>query len=154
MGSLLSFLGGSAFRMLWGEISSYMNKRQDHKYEVERMKLQETAAAAQHERNLNAQRVQAELGIKTIAMQAEADVGRTEAEAFKAAMENAFKPTGVAWLDAINGLVRPSYGYVALALWILSVHQGGWVLTAWSLDLIAVIIGYFFADRSLRKRGK
>lgn len=154
MGALLSFLGGSAFRMIWGEVSSYFTKRQDHKYEIQRMELENKFASDQHARNLEAQRLQVELGHKTIAIQAEADVGRTEAEAFRAAMESAFKPTGVAWLDAINGLVRPAYGYTALVLWLLSVHQAGWTLTAWSLDLMAVIVGFFFADRSLRKRGK
>jgi hypothetical protein len=31
--TILSFLGGSVFRMLWGEISSWMNKQQDHAHE-------------------------------------------------------------------------------------------------------------------------
>ena len=41
MSALISFLGGSAFRMVWGEVSSYFNKRQDHQHEMERMKAQE-----------------------------------------------------------------------------------------------------------------
>ena len=28
--TLISFFGGSVFRMLWGEISSFMNKKQDY----------------------------------------------------------------------------------------------------------------------------
>ena len=34
--ALVSFLGGSVFRMLWGEISAWLTKAQDHKHEIER----------------------------------------------------------------------------------------------------------------------
>lgn len=154
MGALLSFLGGSAFRMLFGEISSFFTKKQDHKYEIERMKLQGALEAELHARNLEAQRLQVELGHKTIAIQADADVSREEAGAFRVAMENAFKPTGIKWVDAWNSSIRPAFGTAALFLWLLMEHRTGWAFGVWSMELAAVIIGYFFADRSLRKRGK
>ena len=28
--ALFSFLGGSAFRMIWGEVTAFVSKRQDH----------------------------------------------------------------------------------------------------------------------------
>ena len=54
LSALLSFFGGTAFRMLWGEVSAYLNKKQDHAFEIERMRLQEQFDAAQHARNLEA----------------------------------------------------------------------------------------------------
>lgn len=32
--ALFSFLGGSVFRMVWGEASAFINKREDHKQEL------------------------------------------------------------------------------------------------------------------------
>ena len=64
--ALLSFLGGNVFRMIFGEIISYLGKRQDHSQEIERMRLQADFDAAQHARNQEAIMAQAELGIKTI----------------------------------------------------------------------------------------
>lgn len=158
MGAILSFLGGSAFRALWSSISGYVEKRQDHKHEIERMRLQLTLDDAAAVRAAAAIKQQAELGIKTIGVQADADVSRVEADAFRAAMERAAQPTGIRWVDAWNGCVRPSYATSGLALWLWwelnHMTLNGWVVSAWSLDLIAVVVGFYFADRSLSKRGK
>lgn len=40
LSALLSFLGGSAFRMIWGELSSFLNKTTDHAHEIERLRLE------------------------------------------------------------------------------------------------------------------
>lgn len=158
MSALLSFLGGSAFRMIWGELSSYFSKRQEHKLEVERMKLQGELDAKQHERNLASQRQQAELGYKTIAVQADADMARTETEAWRDAVARMQAPSGVQWVDAWNASIRPAFGTVALILFCYSEMRhmavNGWAVTAWGLDLIAVVVGFFFADRSLKRVGK
>lgn len=154
MSAILAFLGGSAFRMIWGEVSSYFSKRQDHKLEIERIKLQGELDAKQHERNQVAIRTQHELGIQTIRVQADADTARTDAEAFAAAMQRAAQPSGIKWVDAWNASVRPAYATFALGLWVLSEHRSGWALTAWTLELIASVAGFYFADRTLGKRGK
>ncbi len=158
MGAILSFLGGSAFRAVWSGVSGYFDKRQDHKYEIERMKLQMTLDDAQATRMQAAVKQQAELGIKTISVQADADVSRVEADAFRAAMERAAQPTGIKWVDAWNGIIRPSFASAALILWLWfefsHMALNAWVISAWSLDLIAVVVGFYFADRSLSKRGK
>ena len=64
MSALISFLGGSAFRMLWGEVASFLTKRQEFKQEIELTRLQGQLAKESHERNIEALRVQNELGIK------------------------------------------------------------------------------------------
>lgn len=158
MGAILSFLGGSAFRAIWGSASAFLEKRQDHKHEIERMRLQMTLDDAAATRAQAAIRQQAELGIKTIGVQADADVSRIEADAFRAAMERAAQPTGIRWVDAWNGIIRPSYATCALFLWmwfeLSHMALNAWVITPWSLDLIATVMGFYFADRSMSKRGK
>lgn len=158
MGAILSFLSGGAFRALWGELSTAFTKRQDHKHEIERMKLQGDLDAKQHERNMTAQRLQVELGHKTIHIQAEADVSRIETEAWRGAIERMHQPTGIRWIDGWNGAVRPAWATAALLLWMwyefkhMSVSD--WVISAFSLDLIAMVAGFYYASRELSKRGK
>jgi len=152
--ALLSFLGGSVFRMIWGEVSSWYNKRQDHQFEIERLRLQAEVDAAQHARNLEALRLQSELGIKTVAAKAEADVATAEADAFTEAMRGAFKPSGFAFVDIWNGIIRPASASIALILWCLKLGSQGWVMQDWDFALAGTILGFFFADRSLGKRGR
>lgn len=152
--ALLSFLGGSAFRLLMGEIVGFLKSRQDQRHEVEMMRVQAELAAGEHARNLEAIRVQAELGVKTIAVEADRDVAVAEAQAFRDAVTAATKPTGIRWVDAWNASVRPAFATVALGLWTLALWRQGWALTEWDTGLMAVIVGFFFADRSLRKQGR
>jgi hypothetical protein len=105
--AILSFLGGSAFRMVWGEVAAWMNRRQEHAQELDRMRLQGEMDAAQHARNLESIRVQAELGIKTIQVQADAAVAGLETEAWLEAVKATGRPIGVAWVDAWNASIRP-----------------------------------------------
>ena len=71
--ALFSFLGGSVFRMIWGEVSSFIEKRQEHAQEIERMRLQGDLDDKEHARNMEALRVQSELGIKEVQVKSVAD---------------------------------------------------------------------------------
>ena len=152
--ALFSFLGGSVFRMIWGEVSAWYNKKQDHQFEIERMKMQNALDDRQHQRTQEALRLQNELGIKVIAAQGEADVATAEAEAFAKAMDNAFKPSSYAFVDIWNGIVRPSAATIALGLWVLKLYSQGWKMDDWDVALVGMVLGFFFADRSLSKRAK
>ncbi len=152
--ALFSFLGGSVFRSIWGEVASYFKAKQDHEYELERIRLQGAMEAAQHERNLAAIRVQAELGVKTIQVQAEADIGRIEADAWAAAVKDVGRQTGIKFLDIWNGSVRPLLATLAILIVVAEVIAAGFVLSEWTRELIAAILGIYVADRSLQKRGK
>lgn len=152
--AVLSFLGGSAFRMIWGEVSAFFVRKQEHAQEVERMRLQSELDDKAHIRNLEALRVQAELGVKTIQVQADADVAVQEAEAFTEAIRQSYKPSGIAWIDAWNASIRPQYAEVALILWGLKLYQQSFVMDSFDIGLMAVIAGYFFADRTLRRLQK
>jgi hypothetical protein len=152
--AIISFLGGSAFRMIWGEVSAFFSARQDHRFEVERMRLQGELDGAAHARNLEAIRVQAELGVKEVQVKAEADIGRAEAEGFYAALREAQKATGIFLVDLWNGVIRPLAASIAIALWVLALDSQGWKMGEWDKELVGVILGFFFASRELTKRGK
>lgn len=152
--AFFSFLGGSVFRMLWGEIANFLNKQQDHTFEIERMRLQADMDDRAHQRTQEAIRLQAELGVKTIAAQAESNVLTAEAEAFTEAMKNAFKPTGIYWVDTWNGIIRPAAATVALCMWVTKLWSQNFVMQAYDMEIMGVVLGFFFADRSLGKRGK
>ena len=152
--ALLSFLGGSVFRSIWGEISSYLNKRQDHQHETEMLRLQASLDEAKHARDLEQMRLANELGLKTIDVQKEAAIATGELDAFSRAIEAAARPSGIKWVDAWNGSIRPSYATVALVLWLVKVAAQGFTMDAFDAELLAVVAGFYFADRSLGKRGK
>lgn len=152
--ALFSFLGGSAFRMVWGEVTAFVSKRQDHQHEVELLKVQKDLDDARHARDLEQMRLANELGIKQIEVQRDAAIAQAEADAFGKAIEAAARPSGIAWVDAWNSSVRPAFATVALALWIAKVIGQGFVMADYDLELLSVVAGFFFADRSLGKRGK
>jgi hypothetical protein len=154
LAALVSFLGGSVFRMVWGEVSNFVNKRQDHTFEIERLKLQSDMDDRAHQRTQEAIRLQSELGVKTIEAQAESNVLTAEADAFTEAMKNALTPTGIYWVDTWNGVIRPAAATIALIMWVSKLWSQNFVMQAYDMEITGVVLGFFFADRSLGKRGK
>lgn len=152
--ALFSFLGGSVFRMIWGEVSNFINKKQDQAHEIERMTLQSKLDGETHTRTLENLRLQAELKVQQVTVQGEADQAVRAADAFTEAMKTAFLPIGVAWVDAWNGSIRPAAATVSLCLWVLALAKAGFIVNDWDRELVGVILGFYFADRSLGKRGK
>jgi hypothetical protein len=152
--AILTFLGGSTFRMVWGEMSHWLTAAREHKREMERMRLEGQLAAEQHARNLEAQRLQAELGVQVIRVQAEATLDKLEGEGWLEAVKATGRTVGIAWVDAWNAVIRP-----ALATWsvlMLTAHEFKWVggLSDTTITVCLAILGIYVADRSLAKRGK
>ena len=154
MSAIFSFLGGSAFRAIWGEFSRWMTARQEHKYEVQRMRLQSELDIARSNQQMASLRLQSELGIKVAQVQADAADRMADAEAFSAAIKLAAQPTGIGWVDAWNASVRPAVATVCIALWVASLYQRNWAMLAFDLELTASVMGFYFADRMLRRHGK
>ena len=152
--ALLSFLGGSVFRMIWGELSSWLNKKQDHEHEIERLRLQSELETLQHTRNMESIRVQADLGIKTIQVQSEAAIGQVEAEGWLEAVKGTTKTVGILFIDAWNGVIRPLVATWAVVMLTLHFAQHGWVLDDNGWSICGAALGIYLADRSLFKRGK
>lgn len=154
MMAILSFLGGNAFRLIFGEVISYFNKKQEHTLELERMRLQGDLEAAQHSRNLESLRLQSELGVKVIEAQRDADLDRVDAGAWATAVAAVGQQTGIRFLDLWNGSIRPALATLAMLVIVFEVIQNGFVLSDWDRELIGAILGIYVADRSLARRGK
>ena len=151
--ALFSFLGGSVFRMIWGEVSAFLTSRQDHGFEIERMRLQGDLAGAQHVREMESIRVQAELGVQTIRVQGEADIGRLEADGWLEAVKGTTRAVGVAWVDAWNAVIRP--GVATWAVLMMTISELALIdLSDNTLAVCSAALGIYLADRSLFKRGK
>jgi hypothetical protein len=154
LSAILSFLGGSVFRAIWGELSTWFTARQEHRYELDRLRLQGELDAAAHGRNMEAIKVQADLGVKTIMVQADADLGRLEMEGWAGAVKEGLKPTGIALVDTWNGVIRPLAASIAIFLWVVALNAQGWKMSEWDRELVGVILGFFFASRVLTAKGK
>lgn len=151
--ALFSFFGGSVFRMLWGEISHFITQAQDQKQEIERMRVQEEIAAAQHARNLQSMKWQSDLGIKTIEVQSEAKVSELEAEGWVEAVKGTTQKIGIAFVDAWNAIIRPSVATWAIVMITLAEFKII-VLTEFAASIASAALGIYLADRNLAKRGK
>lgn len=154
MSALFSFLGGSVFRMLWGEISSAWTSHQEHKHEIERLKVQGDIDAAAHARNLEAIRVQADMGIKVLEAQTSSQVEILDVGTFGRVVDMTGAKSGYAIVDVWNGIIRPLLATEAIILISLHVYRNDWTLDEYSMNLIAAVLGIYLADRSLMKRGK
>lgn len=153
-GALISFLGGNAFRLIFGEVAAYFSKKQEHQLEMERLKLQGQLDADAHERNLASIKLQSDLGVKLIEVKSEAIISETDAAAWAQAVADVGKSTGIRFLDIWNGSVRPALATVSIAVVLFEVMRNGFVLNEWDRELVGAILGIYVADRHLAKRGK
>lgn len=152
--ALISFFGGSVFRMIWGEISAFITAKQEHAQEIDRMRLQGELDAAQHARNMEAIKVQSDLGVKVIEVQRDADIDKIESGAWAGLVESTTKLTGIKFIDYWNQSVRPLLATLAILFVCFEIVEHGFVLTDWDRELFAAILGIYVADRSLQHRGK
>jgi hypothetical protein len=154
MSALFSFLGGSVFRYVFGEISSYLTKHQDHKYEVEMRRLEADLAKEEHARTLEINAQLAALGIQTIRAKSDADIGLEETKAWKDAVIATQRKTGIQWLDAWRMSIQPALATIAIFLWVLAINENGYKMTEWDREIVGAILGMYLANRHLSSRGK
>lgn len=152
--ALFSFLGGSVFRMILGEVSDWLKKKQEHAQEMDRMRLESSLEAERHSRDMDRIRLQYDLKVQEVKVIGDIAVEKAAADAFTEAMKHANQPTGIRWVDGWNASIRPAAATIALALWILALGQAGFITNDWDRELIGAIFGFFFADRALGKKGK
>lgn len=150
--ALLSFLGGATVRAVIGHAIKWFEKKQDHAQEMERMRLQADLDRQRSEQNASLIKLQAELKVQEVKLVGEAAVDLEGAKAFTEAMKTANQPTGNWVVDAWNGSIRPAAATIAIVIWLLKIIKAGLTITAWDENLVASILGYYFADRQLGKR--
>lgn len=151
--AIFSFFGSQVFRMIWGEVSSWLTARQDHRHEMQRREFEAQEADKQHQRNLASIQLQADLGEKQILLQAQAAVDEVEARAWLEGVKATALVTGVKWIDGWNAAIRPF-----VATWSVVMVFGNY-LAWWKLDdqgwaLVGAALGLYLAERQLFKRGK
>jgi hypothetical protein len=152
--AILSFFGGNVFRMIWGEVSNAWTAYQDHKQQLQMMELQGRLDAEKAERNMKAMQLQADLKLQVVKVEAENQLADIDATNFGKAVEATGKMTGVKWVDAWNGLVRPLAATECLLLWSFDLYHKGFAMDDRSWELAGAILGIYVADRALFRRGK
>lgn len=151
LGSLLGLLGSLSPRLI-----QYFEQKQNHAQELEMLKVQG---------QFQLQMIEAGHSAKMAEINAMADT-RTELAAFVAAN----KPTGIRWVDAFNGFMRPFltlcffglYAAVKAAQFIVLAQDGGMgastVLSLWNDEdwaVWAAIVTFWFGNRTFnRERGR
>ncbi|MEI4572929.1 hypothetical protein, partial [Klebsiella pneumoniae] len=91
--------------------------------------------------------------IKQIEAQATATADQTILDAWKQAVMDVGKTTGIWFIDLWNGCIRPLLATVALAVVLFEVIKNGFALSDWDRELVGAILGVYVADRSLVSRG-
>ena len=152
--AILSFLGGSAFRMIWGEVSAWVNKKLEHEQEMERLEANERYSAAQHARNLEAIKVQADMQIKVVEVQAESAMEQLDAQTFLEGVKATTVRTGIKWVDAWNQTIRPGVATWAVLMLSLEAFALIGAIEGGTREVCYAALGLFLADRTLAKRGK
>jgi hypothetical protein len=145
--ALITFLGGTACRMFFGHLLDMATKWQDARNELAHIKLQGELDAAQHGRNLESIKLQADLGVKIIEAHTQQHVTSAEADAFLEAVQATGRQTGVKWVDLWNGIIRPMLATVAIALWVSTMARRGFVPDEWDRALMGSVLGIFVGGR-------
>ena len=151
--ALFSFIGGSAFRLIFGAVMDWLNKKQDHAQEMDAQRLQSELEAMRHSRDLERIKLQSDLGVKEITVMGDIALQKADADAFIEAVKATSVRTGIAFVDAWNSSIRPAGATVALLLWVSSMINNGLVLTEFDSTLIAAFLGVFVGER-IRARGR
>lgn len=155
--TVLGGVFGGALRLA-PELMKHLDRKNDRAHEVKMFDLQLQADKLKGDQALALARTQAE---------AAADAG--DLNALLAAIQAQGRPSGVPWVDAISSAVRPILTYwwcvvlytAALICQYLAARSASGdpvqaVLSVWGSDekaLVASMLAFWFADRSLRKRG-
>jgi hypothetical protein len=144
MWHILTTIGSLLFGNFGPKVFEYFQRRQDNAQELEVLKLQIEA-----QKQVGQQRL-------------EAIEATGETLAFLAALNAQAKPTGIRWVDAWGGAIRPGVttlvvlAYVGIKLHLLLTGNEPWS-KAWAEEdfyFLEVVVGFWFGDRSHFKKRK
>ena len=153
MGGILSFLGGTAFRWLFGEALDFLKRKQELANELSMLQLQHQLDRDKHQWQQEAIKAQAELGIKVIEAKRESDRESASDAAFLAAIEGVNEAQKRKdWIGAWNAAIRPLLATVAI--FSLFGESMGWLtLSALFAEVSCAVLGVFVGER-IRRNGK
>ena len=154
-GGVLSFLGGTAFRWLFGEVIGFFKARQEHAQELERMRLSVDLERVRADLQRQAIQQAVDMGVRVIEAQSAAAAEKLAGEAFAAAVAGVNQAGLRAdWIGAWNASIRPLLATVAIGLLVgQSLAPEHVVLSALVLELICAVLGVFVGER-IRARGQ
>jgi hypothetical protein len=152
--SLLTLLGGGLMRLL-PEILSLVGKRQDNLHEL-----------AMIDRQVELEKTRSLMRQDEIKVQGEVAFNVAELNALGEALSAQMKPTGLAWVDALNFLVRPlttyyflgAYGIFKTAMLAVALQQAdAWhaIIQCYTEEDAAILTGllsFWFVGRVCDKR--
>lgn len=152
--AILSFLGGSFVRMVWGEASAWITQAREHKREIERMRVQAELEDRQHARAMESMRLAKELELEVVRVQGDKAIELAEVEGWAKSVERGQQPSGIWIVDLWNGTIRPAAATIALWLWVRHLYVANWAMAGRDWDMVCAILGWFFADRTMSKKSK
>lgn len=148
MAGIFSFLGGTAFRWLFGELIGFFKAKQEHAQEIERMRLSHDQDNDRHKWQQEAIAAQAAAGVKVIEAQAEASAHAMADQMLLTTMETMGKPSGIQWIDGFNALIRPELAQVSIILLVASaIWPKDIVLTGIVGEVVCAALGLFLGGR-------
>ena len=151
---ILSFLGGTAFRWLFGEIIGFVKEREERKREIELLALQHAQEKDRHQWQQEAIKAQADAGVRVIEARRVADESAAADDAFLKAIEGVNRASDRAdWIGAWNAAVRPFLATVGILLLVANaIAPSVVVLSALVMEVICAVLGVFVGER-IRHRG-
>lgn len=154
MSALFSFLGSAGLRWLVGELLGIFKAREDRKAEVEMLRLQADLERERADRQRLAVADAAAAGVKLVEAQREASASDYADKMMLEAMEQIGRPSGVAWVDALNASVRPVLAYASILLLIGNAIWPGHVVIAGTVGEVATAaLGLYVGGRVHLKGG-
>src|SRR5574343_1173965 len=145
--ALLTFFGVTAFRLIFGFVMEYVNRRSDQTLVIERMNMQAKLDAQKAAQSMALVRLQAELGVKQIEVQSAADMDLKSLDIFGQAVRATTVQTGIKWVDAWNAAIRPALATIATMIIVFEFVHGGFVANQLAQTIIAGAIGMFVGER-------
>lgn len=145
--ALVSFLGATSVRLFLTHIIETWKANKEHKFEMAMLKVQDEIEQHIHDRNLQALRVQKDLGMLDVATGKAFDLVALDNARFDEAVAEIKKPSGWNFLDKYNSFIRPALATFCIVAWGLSLHSRAWVLSSWDLELISATLGVFVGSR-------
>lgn len=153
--TLVGTVFGGLFRLA-PEALKHIDRKDERKHEREMLG-----------RQIEADKLRSEQAIAQIGAQADASLGTAEVQAIIEATKAQALRTGIAWVDALNALVRPLLAFQWLIfLWPAVIVAGFWLAvrtgtdplvalrSAFGVDekaMAASVASFWLVDRSLRK---
>lgn len=148
MSALISFLGGTAFRWLFGELMGILNKEQDHRHEQDMIRLNLEAEREKSALRTAEVRAAAQAGVTVVEAQAEAAHTAVLDQAWLSAVQGIDKPSGVAWVDGWNKAIRPALASISILLIVgNAVAPSTVVLQGVVLEVVTAVLGLFIGGR-------